>query len=169
MKILCFSDSHGDDRAIRFALLKHPDAELIIHLGDGLSEVERYCTSDSCRKWLYVRGNCDPSAVLLPEMPKKTDSINILGHKIVYTHGDLYGVKYGYDGLFKLASDSGADIVLFGHTHERYERYVELPSGRGVYLFNPGSAGSNYFSKAGFGIITLTEGGALLSHGSFSP
>lgn len=169
MKILCFSDSHGDDRTICFALRHHPDAELIIHLGDGLSEIERYATADPRRKWLYVRGNCDRSTVLLPDMPKKTDSINILGYKIVFTHGDLYGVKYGYEGITELASSSGADICLFGHTHIPYEKYVQLPSGKSTYLFNPGSAGADYFTSASFGVITLTEGGVLLSHGKCLP
>ena len=166
MKILCFSDSHGDDRCIRFALLRHPDAELIIHLGDGLSEVEKFVFSDSRRKWLCVRGNCDPSISSLPELPKKTDSINIMGHRIVYTHGDLYGVKYSFGGIMGLAAEKEADLVLFGHTHIPCEKYVELPSGKSAYLFNPGSAGGDYFAGSSFGVITVTDSGILLSHGT---
>ena len=169
MKILCFSDSHGDDRAIRSALTMHPDAELVIHLGDGLSEVESHALTDYRRKWLYVRGNCDPSTTVLPDRPRKTDSINVAGYRIVFTHGDLWGVKYGYDGIIRLAEERSADLILFGHTHTPCEKFVELPSGKGVYLFNPGSAGGDYFAGGSFGVITLSDSGILLSHGTYTP
>ena len=166
MKILCFSDSHGDDRGMKYALARHPDAEIVFHLGDGISEVELLAPHDTRRHWLYVRGNCDPSTTILPDNLVKTGEITLLGHKIVYTHGDLYGVKYGMDGLTDLAVSRCADLVLFGHTHTPYERYTALPDGRQAYFFNPGSVYRDYFSNISYGVITLTDSGILLSHGT---
>ena len=164
MKALCFSDSHGNSAAIRRALNMHPDAEVIFFLGDGLCDLEPFI-SDKTRAFLAVRGNCDGYSPLGDSLLKKTDSINIQGCKIVFTHGDLYGVKYGIDGLKKLAEDTSCDLVLFGHTHVPYECYIPTDEG-GYYLFNPGSLAGGYSSKPSYGVINITDSGILLSHGT---
>ena len=113
-----------------------------------------------------VRGNCDYSSIALGAPVEKTSSITLMDKRIVFTHGDLYGVKYGEEGLLRLAESRGADIVLFGHTHIPYEKYI--PNEKGVYLFNPGSIGAPSYDKgASYGIIDLTEKGISFSHGSF--
>ena len=163
MKCLVFSDSHGNSMKIRQALNMHPDAEVIFFLGDGLSDLE-YFIGDNSRMWIAVQGNCDRSAVLGNSIVKKTDSITFLGHRIFLTHGDLYGVKYGLDGISRLAVDHNADIVLFGHTHQPLERYIPTDLG-GYYLFNPGSIGGGFGSRSSYGVINITDKGVLLSHG----
>ena len=162
MKCLVFSDSHGNSYGMRRALNMHPDAEIIFFLGDGLSDLEGFIY-DKSRAWLAVRGNCDMSSLLGDIMVKKTDSITLMGQRIFFTHGDLYGVKYGIDGVMKLAVDHRADIVLFGHTHLPLEKYISTDDG-GYYLFNPGSIGGRD-GKGSYGVINITEQGVLLSHG----
>ena len=162
MKCLCFSDSHGSTLAMYKALSIHKDAEVIFFLGDGLSDFEMFIR-DKTRAWLAVRGNCDREFTLGDVTVTKTDSINIEGRRIVFTHGDLYGVKYGLDEVTRLAEEASADVVLFGHTHEPLERYIPTENG-GFYLFNPGSVGG---FKHSFGVMNITEKGILLSHGSF--
>lgn len=164
MKCLVFSDSHGSAYGIRRALNIHPDAEVIFYLGDGLSDLESFI-QDKTKMWIAVRGNCDFSALLGDTMVKKTDSITLLGTRIFLTHGDLYGVKYGLDGVMRLAVDHNADIVLFGHTHMPLEKYIPTESG-GYYLFNPGSVGGGLGGRASYGVINITEQGVLLSHGT---
>ena len=163
MKCLCFSDSHGSTYYMKRALDAHPDAEVVFFLGDGLSDAEMLSLSDVGRAWLCVRGNCDYRSFMSGEEVKKLDSITLMGKRIVYTHGDLYGAKYGTDGLLLLAERSEADIVLFGHTHTPFEKYFSTDRG-GVYLFNPGSISSDYSAPASFGVITLTDSGVLFSH-----
>ena len=162
MKCLCFSDSHGAPLNIRVALNKHPDAEVIFFLGDGLRDLDNFVL-DRSKAWLAVQGNCDYYANLGDTMVKKTDSIFLMGKRIIFTHGDLYGVKYGIDGVKRLAEDHNADIVLFGHTHTPLEKYISTENG-GYYLFNPGSIGSGY-GGASYGLINITDKGILLSHG----
>ena len=162
MKCLVFSDSHGNSYGIRRALNMHPDAEVVFFLGDGLSDLESFIY-DKSRAWLAVRGNCDMSSLLGDTMVKKTDSITLMGKRVVFTHGDLYGVKYGIDGVKKLASDLSADLVLFGHTHKALEKYIPTDEG-GFYLFNPGSIGAGY-GGASYGVINITDKGILLSIG----
>ncbi len=163
MKCLVFSDSHGSILGMKRAINMHPDAEVIFFLGDGLSDLESLIY-DRSRAYIAVRGNCDSHGILGDVMVKKTDSITLLGHRIFLTHGDLYGVKYGLDGIRGLAVDHNADIVLFGHTHQPLEKYIPTEDG-GYYLFNPGSIGGGFGTKSSFGVINLTEQGILLSHG----
>ena len=162
MKCLCFSDSHGSAYNIRAVLNNHQDAEVIFFLGDGLRDLEDF-VSDRSRAFLAVQGNCDYFASLGEILVKKTDSITLMGKRIFFTHGDLYGVKYGLDGVKKLATDHNADLVLFGHTHTPLEKYIPTDNG-GYYLFNPGSIGGGY-QGGSYGIINITDKGILLSHG----
>jgi putative phosphoesterase len=142
----------------------HSDAEVVLFLGDGLDDADEIAQTDTRRRWLAVRGNCDRSTVFLDAQVKKTDFLTLEGKKIVFTHGDLYGAKYGDGGLLGLAKEAGADIIVFGHTHSPRESYVELED-RGVYLFNPGSVGESFPHGASFGVITLDGDSVLFSHG----
>lgn len=174
MKCLCFSDSHNFLHYMRKALNLHKDAEVVFFLGDGLSDLQELYPYYPDKAFFAVKGNCDLSVTAMGRAIKKTDSITLLGKRIVFTHGDLYGVKYGTAGIRKLAMEENADIVLFGHTHESAEIYVpaeentaehECPVAKAFYLFNPGSIGS---SSATYGIITLNEESEpLFSHGTF--
>lgn len=161
MKCIVISDSHGDSLKIRRILNMHPDCEIVFFLGDGLSDLEPFIRNNNIA-FLAVRGNCDRSFVLGDTAVKKTDSIKIEGRRVVFTHGDLYGVKYGLDGVKKLALESFADVVLFGHTHQPLETYVPTEEG-GYYLFNPGALGGY---KSSYGVMMITDKGILLSHGS---
>ena len=156
MKCLIFSDSHGDSRNMCEAISRNPDAEVIFFLGDGLADADRIALRGGTRAWLPVAGNCDHSPIFKDSLVRKTETINLSGQRIVYTHGDLYGVKYGMGGALRLAVETSATIVLFGHTHEPCEHYEN-----GVYLFNPGS-----IAAGSFGVMLLSESGVLLSHGN---
>ena len=162
MKCLVISDTHGNAQVIGNLLCMHKDAEVVFFLGDGLCDLELYI-SDKTRAFFAVRGNCDSYGFLGDVMVKKLDSITLLGHRITFTHGDLYGAKYGLDGLKLLATESSSDIILFGHTHQPLEKYISTDDG-GYYLFNPGSA--SVIGRS-YGIINITEKGILLSHGTF--
>jgi len=159
MKCLVFSDSHGNTRNMRAALSAHPDAEVVFFLGDGLPDAELVSEDSAVRAWLAVRGNCDFLKFFKGTAALCTDEITLLGHKIVFTHGNLFGAKSGEGDLISLGESRGASLVLFGHTHqscERFVREVENP----FYLFNPGSIGAGRY-----GVIMLYESGILLSHG----
>ena len=160
MKCLVLSDSHGSASLMSRALALHPDAEVIFFLGDGLSDADALAVYYTDKAWLTVRGNCDFSGFFKNSPVLKTEEIELMGRRIVYTHGDLYDVKFGLDRIKYLAEESGADVVLFGHTHIPHEEYVS--GERPFYLFNPGSLSAPSYS---FGIITISEGSILFSHG----
>ena len=166
MICLCFSDSHGTNHYIKRALMKHPDAEVVFFLGDGLSDIEALAAGDIGRRtWIYVRGNCDTCGIVNGNLVKKTEQITLHEKRIILTHGDLFGAKLGYDGLIRLAEEREADAVLFGHTHLPYEKYVTLNEG-GVYLFNPGSIGQGR-GGGSYGVIDVSDSGLSFSHLAF--
>lgn len=128
MKILVFSDSHGDkDALLKVVALELP--ELILHLGDH----DRDC---GVVEWEFpeiplrsVRGNCDRSSSNLD-----IDEFTLGGKRFFMTHGHLYGVKMGYTPILNSAACRGADVLLFGHTHVALYNVCE-----GISIVNPGS------------------------------
>ena len=163
MKALIISDTHGNAFAVREILARHSDAEVVLFLGDGLSDVEELAYYDKRRVWYVVRGNCDMRPLFCGEVVEKTLELYLNGRKIIMTHGDLYNAKWGMDSLKELARSRGADIVFFGHTHTPCEEYVSEP--HPFYLFNPGSVA---YPSQSFGILTLQGGSVLFSVGSIA-
>ena len=56
------------------------------------------------------------------------------GHRILACHGHTHDVKWGLEQLSYYAEARGADIVLYGHTHEAMANYVGP-----VLMINPGA------------------------------
>ena len=140
---------------IEEAIRRQPRADAVIFLGDGLSDAELASECHPEISWYAVRGNCDFHSTFRGSPAPKCAMTVLGGRKIVYTHGDMFGVKGGIGGLISLARESGADIVLYGHTHEQREDYID-----GVYYVNPGSAGG-YLPTAM--LLSISDGGVLFS------
>ncbi len=165
MEILIFSDSHGRAHLMKNALSRQitpPDA--VCFLGDGLGDLEAL-SLERALLWT-VRGNCDFGTHFADEPLVRT--VDVHGHRILMTHGHSFFVKSGYGALLSHAAKTGADVVLFGHTHtpvsltvEKGERIGDVVLERTVSLFNPGSIG-----EGSFGTLHLTENAVLLSHGT---
>ena len=164
MKCIVFSDSHGSLQFMKEALLRNRDAEVVFFLGDGIYEAEILARDDTRRTWIAVKGNGDFYSEFNSHTLKKTESINLCGLNIAITHGDLFGVKGGYDGLFRFSKERDADIVLFGHTHVPEYKYFSAGeiTERELHLFNPGSIS---ISQGSFGLLTI-EKNVLFSHGN---
>lgn len=162
LKCLIFSDSHGGAlHRMRRVLEMHADAEVVFFLGDGLSEAESLRAQYPERMFLFVRGNCDFSPLSPVE---ETDFITLEGVPIVFTHGHIYDAKFSYHGLCALAASRGAKICLFGHTHAPTEQY-HAEGDPPFTLFNPGSIGRPPIGRPTYGLLTVSEGQYLLSHG----
>lgn len=130
MLIAVIADTHKNQRSINIAQkhIKEANTDIIIHLGDCVEDVE--ILKEEFNGEVYaVEGNCDN----LNKYPRE-DIIEVNGKRIYFTHGDLYGVKHGLDNLKRKGKEVGADIVLFGHTHEPFKEEKN-----GMILMNPGS------------------------------
>ncbi len=146
MKILVFSDSHGHSRTIKEALMMHPDAHTVIHLGDGERDLNGLGDLLAGKNLVQVCGNCDFASQLPP-----MQIVTVANTGILCTHGHFEGVKFGTEALEAKAENLGVRIALYGHTHQSVTRYRD-----GLYIMNPGSA------RVGeYGIIDITPSGIM--------
>lgn len=115
--------------------------DLIIHAGDFTHKavLDGLQTIGQVKA---VRGNMDSIdlKMILPER----DVFEVNGRKIGLIHGS--GAPMGIAERVK-KQFTGVDIIIFGHSHEPCQRYIE-----GVLLLNPGQAMSS------FGLLTINDG-----------
>lgn len=145
MRILVFSDTHGDiSQCVRVAKTL-VGVDMIIHAGDHARDAEALAEMFPHISVRYVRGNCDLS-------PAPADAIiEAEGKRIFLTHGHLYNVKNEreYDTLTKKVKSEHCDLGIFGHTHIGYDANFGTFS-----LLNPGSI--RYCST--YGVVEIEAG-----------
>ena len=163
MTVTVFSDSHGRVAKIEqmmarvTACSQKPDA--VLFLGDGLSDLEKA----NCPA-VAVRGNCD---MFFAEDVPEERVLTLGGYRILMCHGHTLGVKHGLLQALLAAVRADADVLLFGHTHEKYaetfaagKSYMGLKFTKTLHVMNPGSLADGYF-----GCLTLNDNGILMGHG----
>ncbi len=162
MKILIFSDSHGAAFGINRILARIPDADVLIHLGDGSEEFERIAKAHPQLKAYSVAGNMEEWR----SFGKKSNAEQIItleGIDILLTHGHRFGVKTELTRYHDYAKARGVKYALFGHTHLPTERYY---SESGITLFNPGSISFPREGSPSFGTMEIRGGTILFGHGT---
>ena len=145
MRVLVLSDSHGAVRRMLAVLETEADCPVVFFLGDGLSDLEQAKAAFPARKFVAVRGNCDPPG----EYTSYDDFAYqfLEGHTIVATHGHRAAVRFGLGELVQKAQGVRADVALFGHTH----RPCRETRG-GVLCVNPGA-----LCDGAYAVLTLTR------------
>ena len=87
MKILVFSDSHGNANSIRKALFAHKSTvDLVIFLGDGVYDIEAIKADYPELSFFVVRGNCD---FMCADVPKES-VLDLDGVRFLVCHGHTY-------------------------------------------------------------------------------
>lgn len=143
MKIIVFSDSHGNEAPMIRALRHHKDIDAVVFCGDGHRDIEDVQQKFPDKTFLIVRGNCDwccDHALM--------QTITLAGKKLLITHGHAQMVKSGIDHLISVGHHEQADIVLYGHTHQQ----LTTADSR-MLVCNPGSVG--YMEE--YAIIEIDE------------
>ena len=145
MKILVFSDSHGRLGHMLDAIEKERP-QRVFFLGDNYRDGQALMDAYPDLPMELVRGNCD--------WDKAPDELIVEAGGVTFllTHGHRYGVKSGTSHLAQAAKEKGVDVACFGHTHEG----LNMPD-RGVWLFNPGTAGGIH-NRVGYGVIAVSGG-----------
>ena len=179
-RILTISDSHGDWRGLmRIVKQFGPTCDALVITGDcwrDLSELlELANEDDAVRKVIppvlgFVRGNGDPSyfavsydigknnsnartlpkgSVLMP--PSLVLTVN--GQQILFVHGHMEGVDFGYNKLGLDAKIQGIHVAVHGHTHvPHFEQHGDFT------FINPGSISRpRGGSPASFAILTVEK------------
>jgi putative phosphoesterase len=143
VKIGVISDTHARTIAeIPLSILKALETvDLIIHAGDFTHEAVLNGLR-TIGQLKAVRGNMD-TAEIKRVLPEK-DAFEVNGKKIGLTHGS--GPPWGIAERVK-EQFSEVDIIIFGHSHESCNRYLQ-----GVLLLNPGQA------RKSFALLTIDDG-----------
>lgn len=142
MKILVFSDSHGNLGHMETAVHREAPDQLI-HLGDYTRDSARLAQKFPHIPLHFVAGNCDYG-----DSSPTEQVITLDGVRLFLTHGHRYQVKYMYLRAVYAALEENAQILLFGHTH-RAECFQE----QGLWAMNPGAA-----KQGSYGVITVSDG-----------
>lgn len=145
MKILVFSDSHGNVEHMTVAVERERPAR-VFHLGDGWRDAERLRAMFPELPLDQVPGNCD---LRLEEPPVKL--VTIEGKRILLCHGHTYRVKEGLMDVGYAAREHKADLLCFGHTHVPTQEWA----GESL-LLNPGSIG--YWGRPGYAVVNIDNG-----------
>lgn len=144
MKILVFSDSHGNlpnmEQAVRS---DRPD--YILHLGDVNSDARALGKLFPSIPMECVCGNCDGRR---PDLDEEK-VLELEGRRILMMHGHTRGVKVGMSRAVWAAREAQAHILLFGHTHEAFCEYQH-----GLWILNPGTIRGGW-GGATYGVISL--------------
>lgn len=147
MRIVVMSDSHTRLDLVHQVIERHlAEADLFVHLGDGVSEFKQVQGQYPQKQFLCVQGNCD-----LSSSDPVTNLLVANSVRILYTHGHRFYVKNTMEHLKEAAKVAKAKVVLYGHTHYQQFEYDD-----GLYIFNPGSLGmprEDY--RPNYGILDL--------------
>lgn len=157
MRVIVVSDTHQDLSSLMELVKRHQSADLFIHLGDGLAELQEVQQEFPDMRFLSVSGNCDRLA-----NSSLAGCLSLDQAKIFYTHGHMYDVKYSLDKLFYAAMEMQANVVLFGHTHIPLADYKHS-----MHIMNPGSLGMPRGLKPSYGILDITGAGIVCHISTF--
>ncbi len=149
MRLLVVSDSHGNDGTLFKAHGLAGSVEAVIHTGDGEQDAQLLALTMGVTV-LRVAGNCDHGSTAPREL-----LVTLAGRQVLITHGDRYGVKAGLEPLIAHGRELGAELILFGHTHQALTEQRH-----GIHLLNPGTL----WGRAPFlsyAILDLTPDGIL--------
>ena len=147
MRILVMSDTHGNLPLALQACDMAGTFDALFHLGDGDDDAGLLAHALDIEV-IHVAGNCDIGSASPRELLLECE-----GKKLLLVHGDACGVKGGLGMLEKRARETGADAVLFGHTHR-----ATVTSLSGILAVNPGTLMRNAQQKS-FAILEITPAG----------
>lgn len=134
MKLLITSDIHGREDRLKEVVKKHKDVDYHLNAGDICLDpivYEKY-------HMILVKGNND----FFSSEPLFR-ALDLNGVKIYLTHGHKEHVKFGLDKLLLNAQLHESNLVIFGHTHQKY-----LKIDPQITILNPGALGDYHKSYA---------------------
>lgn len=155
MRIVVFSDTHGNGRAVDRIIERNSGVSHFVFLGDGMREIQSAVEKYPDKEFHIVSGNCDYNS--------SYPAVGVFeagGHRILFTHGHTCGVNFTLDRLKNLALYNNCDIALFGHLHCRIYSFENK-----IHILNPGSASVPRDGKPPcYAFIDIEKGGIVVNH-----
>ncbi len=128
------------------AIEMHPNAEVVVFLGDGHTDFERCKPLLDGKRVYAVQGNNDFHC----EYPKH-QVIHEGGINIYITHGHFEYVKSSLGRLLTVAKENNCPLALYGHNHRQQEDNFD-----GVKMFCPGAIKCDEY-----GVIDIVDNGYI--------
>lgn len=125
MKVVVFSDVHGDQAVVDRIVNWNQDADYYLSLGDTELDSDFLLHRDI----VMIKGNYRGDAGFVFERELQIEDV-----KVFMTHGHKFNVHHGLKKLFKHANKEGYNLVLYGHTH-----YIDQSKVGHIQFLNPGS------------------------------
>ncbi|NVN90340.1 MAG: YfcE family phosphodiesterase [Desulfuromonadales bacterium] len=122
------SDTHGNYPLLFHACELAAPFDAVIHLGDGGDDADLIARVLGINV-ISVAGNCDLGSPAPRERIWECE-----GQRLLLTHGDRFGVKFGLSQLEQRGIEVGAHAVLFGHSH-----LATITTLSGILYVNPGT------------------------------
>ena len=145
MKVVVFSDAHGNKEVIKRVLEFNPDAGYVISLGD--SELPHSFLLDL--DIVAIKGNYPRDGGFVFE-----SILEVEDRRLFLTHGHKYGVSKDMRKLLAKGMQTEVDLVLYGHTH-----IPKFDNVSGVFYMNPGSLHSpRSGTPASYLILNIEKG-----------
>ncbi len=121
MKIVVISDTHGNQKFLRKALINENTFNYVFHLGDDFDDLDFNEDVIGGADVLRVPGIFHPGYLDRSIPAKQAISINDISMLLIHNINDLVKIQ------------SDVKIVFYGHTHK-----PAIDSSGGVYFVNPG-------------------------------
>lgn len=122
-------------------------ADFVLHAGDFVREPVLDAFESTANRLYGVYGNVDDEGVRA-RLPR-VQTITVEGYTIAIVHT----VEGGSTGLAMFGRESGADLVVFGHSHQpAYHWTGELG------LLNPGSHAEPRGNRPGYAELEIEDG-----------
>ena len=171
MKILVFSDTHGVTELMKEAIsvhMKHGGVDMLVHLGDGTRDFEIAASRYRDIPRISVAGTHEEFSAsfldrgTLPYERKFTAG----GLTFLAVHGHKLHVKSQIQFAADHAIRAGADVLLYGHTHDRADVTIDGSDSGSVRIINPGAAGRWY--NASYAVLNIVDGQMVCGFGGRS-
>lgn len=146
MKLLIFSDSHGE-LASMLEIVEKEQPDEVFHLGDHLKDAQALSYAFPELPVVMVPGNCDGWTGVPDRLLEERAGVRIL-----LAHGHQWRVKSGPEQAIAAAQAAGANVLLYGHTHRGVCRRVG-----GLWVLNPGTVGGRWEAPS-YGRLNLEAG-----------
>ena len=169
MKILIFSDSHGDSSTM-LSLIPTECPDTIIFLGDGLADTDAVQQQYPSIPMIKLPGNVD----IPQENAEWVKCEEIGGKRFMLTHGHTFfterdftpnGMSEARQSILAFMFENDIDIVLHGHIHEPFLHYNCLSKAKCGWIMCPGRIGrisnGNSAIKPIYGVLEISDTGAL--------
>ena len=148
MRLAVFSDTHGSTSLLP-ATVRRTNPDILVHLGDHIRDTRALTDEFPDLPLFAVPGNCDFASREQEVLEFPAGPVRVFA-----THGHRYGVKSSMDPLLNAAHFSGAQLVLYGHTHLARIDYIA-----GMTVVNPGSSGLG--AEPTFAQIDISDTGGI--------